>query len=57
MSTSGRLPVLYINTEGGQPITGKEKEDYLHADWWLDNMGDRNYEPIGSPDAPMGMLI
>lgn len=57
MSTSGRLPVLYINTEGGEPITGKEKEDYLHADWWLDNMGDRNYEPIGSPDAPMGMLI
>lgn len=54
---SGTLPVLYINTEGHRDIVSKEKDDYLHADWWLDNMGVEGYESIGSPEAPLGMQI
>lgn len=54
-SYSGTLPVLYINTEGFQDIVSKE--EYLHANWWLDNMGDDAYESIGSAQAPQGMLI
>ena len=56
-SYSGTLPVLFINTEGYQDIVSKEKEDYLHADWWLDNMGIGEYESIGSREEPLGMLI
>ena len=56
-SFSGTLPVLYINTEGYRDIVGKEDDDYLHADWWLDAMGIDDYDSIGSPDEPMGMLI
>ena len=52
---SGTLPVLYINTEGHRNIDSKK--EYLHADWWLDNMGIEGIEPIGSPDAPLGMQI
>ena len=54
---SGTLPVLFINTEGYRDIVSKEKEDYLHADWWLDNMGIGEYESIGSREEPLGMLI
>ena len=52
---SGTLPVLYINTEGHRNIDSKEV--YVHADWWLDNMGIEGYESIGSPTNPQGMLI
>lgn len=54
-SYSGTLPVLFINTEGYRNIDSKE--EYLHADWWLDNMGIEGYESIGSPDIPQGMQI
>lgn len=54
---SGTLPVLFINTEGHRDIVGREKEDYLQAEWWLDNMGIEGYESIGSADAPLGTLI
>lgn len=54
---SGTLPVLFINTEGHRDIVSKEKEDYLHADWWIDNMGITGYESIGSAQAPLGMQI
>ena len=54
-SYSGTLPVLYINTEGYSDITSKE--EYIHADWWLDNMGLEGYESLGSKSAPLGMLI
>ena len=54
-SYSGTLPVLYINTEKHHNIDSKE--EYLHADWWLDNMGIEVYESIGSPSEPQGMLI
>ena len=52
---SGTLPVLFINTEGYRNIDSKEV--YVHADWWLDNMGVEGYESIGSPSEPQGMLI
>ncbi len=52
---SGTLPVLFINTEGHHNINSKD--DYLHADWWLDAMGVKGYESIGSAEQPLGMLI
>ena len=54
-SYSGTLPVLYINTEGHKDIVSKE--EYLHADWWLDAMGVEGFGSIGSPEAPQGMQI
>ena len=54
-SYSGTLPVLFINTEGFRDIVSKET--YLHAKWWLDNMGIEGYESIGSPGEPLGMQI
>ena len=54
-SYSGTLPVLFINTEGYLDIVSKE--EYLHADWWLDNMGNEDFQSLGSPDAPLGMQI
>lgn len=56
-SYSGTLPVLFIITEGYQDIVSKEKEDYIHAQWWIDNMGVEGMESIGSPQEPRGMLI
>ena len=54
-SFSGTLPVLYINTEGYRDIISKE--EYLRAEWWLDNMGVEGYESFGSPEEPLGMQI
>ncbi len=54
-SYSGTLPVLFINTEDHHDIVSKE--EYLHASWWLDNMGIESYKSIGSADAPLGMQI
>ena len=54
-SYSGTLPVLFINTEGHRNIDSKEV--YLHADWWLDNMGIEGYESLGSASEPLGMQI
>ena len=54
-SYSGTLPVLYINTEGHHDINSKE--EYIHADWWLDAMGIEGVQPLGTPDEPLGMLI
>lgn len=52
---SGTLPVLFINTEGHHPVTSKE--EYIHAKWWLDNMGLEQFSCIGSAQNPMGMEI
>ncbi len=52
---SGTLPVMFINTEEHKNIVSKE--DYLHADWWLDNMGIDSVESIGSANNPQTMLI
>ena len=54
-SFSGTMPVMYINTEGHRNIDSKEV--YLHADWWLDNMGLEGIESIGSAEHPLGMQI
>ena len=52
---SGSLPVLFINTDGYQDIVSKE--EYLRAQWWLDNMGIEDYESIGSHEEPLEMQI
>ena len=54
-SYSGTLPVLFINTEGYHDIVSKD--EYIHAQWWLDNMGLEGYESIGSPEEPQTMQI
>ena len=54
---SGTVPVLFINTEGHRNIVSREKEDYLQAEWWLDNMGHEEFQSLGSPDAPLGTQI
>ncbi len=54
-SYSGTLPVVFINTEGHHDIVSRD--EYLHADWWLDNMGDDRYESLGSPEQPLKMEI
>ena len=56
-SYSGTVPVLFINTEGHRNIVSREKEDYLQAEWWLDNMGHKEFQSIGSAEAPLGTLI
>lgn len=54
-SYSGTMPVLFINTDGYRNVDSKE--EYIHAQWWLDNMGIEDYESIGSPEQPEGMQI
>ena len=54
-SYSGTLLVLFINTEEYQNIVSKE--EYIHATWWLDNMGIEGYESIGSPGDTLGTQI
>ena len=52
---SGTLPVLFIDTEGGAPIT--TKETYLQATYHLDPMGHGDVQAIGSAEAPLTMQI
>lgn len=52
---SGTLPVLFINTEDSCVIDSKE--DYVNAQWWLDNQGDEQFESIGSRNKPLAMQI
>ena len=52
---SGTLPVMFINTDGGVPITSKE--DYVYADFYIDNMGIEGIENIGSEENPELMEI
>lgn len=52
---SGTLPVLFINTENSQPITSKE--DYIYADYYINNMGIDGIANVGSEDAPQLMEI
>jgi len=52
---SGTLPVLFINTDGGVPITSKE--DYLYAEYYIDNMGIEGIENVGSQENPELMQI
>ena len=52
---SGTLPVLYINTEGGQAIVSKE--DYINATCYLDALGIEGYESLGSSNSPVSLQI
>ncbi len=52
---SGTLPVLYITTEGEKEIVSKEY--YLKGTYYLDAMGCKDYENIGSPDKPLALQI
>ena len=54
-TTSGTLPVLYINTENSQEIVSKE--DYLKAGFWLDASCDDAIESLGSQNAPLETQI
>ncbi len=49
-SYSGTLPVMFINTDGGVPITSKE--EYVYAEYYIDNMGIDGISNIGSKEAP-----
>ncbi|MCX4293954.1 MAG: CotH kinase family protein [Prevotella sp.] len=52
---SGTLPVLYINTENGKPVTSKT--EYLYARYWLVPMENEEIEAVGSEDYPLPMQI
>ncbi len=54
-SYSGTLPVMFINTENSQPITSKE--EYIFAYYYIDNMGNEEFEDVGSEDAPQPLEI
>ena len=52
---SGTLPVLYINTRGGEEITSKE--NYLEATCYLDAMGIEGVTSLGSEEEQVELLI
>ena len=54
-SYSGTLPVMFINTFDGVPITSKE--EYVYAEYYVDNMGIEGIDNVGSKDAPELMQI
>ena len=54
-SYSGTLPVMFINTENSQPITSKE--EYVFAYYYIDNMGNEEFDNVGSEDAPQPLEI
>lgn len=54
-SPSGSLPVLYINTADGTPVTSKET--YTKGTYYLDPMGNDNVQGYGTKDAPLPLQI
>ena len=52
---SATLPVMFINTENLQPITSTE--EYVYADYYIDNMGIEGVENVGSKEVPEPMLM
>ncbi|MDE6270059.1 MAG: CotH kinase family protein, partial [Muribaculaceae bacterium] len=52
---SGTLPLLYIDTAGGQAITSKDT--YVQATYYLDPMGHGDVPALGSADSPLSMQI
>ncbi len=52
---SGTLPVLFVDTDDGTPITSKEV--YLSGKYYLDNLGLAGYTSIGTSDAPLTLEI
>lgn len=55
VGVSGTLPVLHINTVGGEPVVSKT--EYIDACYWLDPMGCADVRPLGSEDEPCPMQI
>lgn len=52
---SGALPVMYVNTENGTPITSKE--EYLAATYYLDPCGAEGVEAFGSEAEQLPLQI
>lgn len=52
---SGKMPVMYINTENSEPITSKDV--YLQASYWLDPCGVEGVEAFGSEAEPLALQI
>ena len=52
---SGTLPVMYINTENGNPI--KDKLNYVAATYYIDPMGIEGIEANGNVDNPLSLKI
>lgn len=52
---SGTLPVLYINTANGAPVTSKEY--YLAGTYYVDPCGVEGVEAAGSAEAPLPLQI
>jgi hypothetical protein len=48
---SGKLPVVYLNTDGGKEITSKE--EYLKGTIYIDAQGIPGYSNSGSSAAPL----
>lgn len=52
---SGTLPVMHINTEGGQAIVSKE--DYINATYYLDALGLDGYQSFGTEEEQLPLEI
>lgn len=52
---SGTLPVMFINTEGGQAIVSKE--DYVNATYYLETFDLEGYESFGTEAEPLPLEI
>ena len=52
---SGTLPVIYINTDTGNPVTSRD--EYVTATYYVDPMGTEGISPIGSAAAPLPLQI
>jgi len=55
ITITGTLPVIYIDTEFGEPIVSKK--EYINATYWLDPMGMDGVEAIGSAESPLPLQI
>ena len=49
------IPIMYIDTEGGVPITSKT--EYVNATCRIDAAGLEGYQSLGSQDAPLPLQI
>lgn len=52
---SGTLPVMFINTENNTAIDSKEV--YIKATYYIDPMGQKGVEALGSAEEPLEMQI
>lgn len=52
---SGTLPVMFINTDDNAPIISRD--EYLTAEYYIDNMGIDGIESVGTKENPHIMQI